>query len=105
MPGREAVSYTHLDVYKRQLLTRPWNFDEQVEMDMESFLSLLITAEPELITSEKVLDQLEELQARKTPGLDDVLNTALRLLPEPRVQFLTDLFNECLRQAYFPKKW
>ena len=82
-----------------------WDFDEQVKMAVEDFLSLPITAEPEPICLEEVSDRLAELQPRKAQGPDGVTNTALRLLPEPGVQFLTDLFNACLRQAYFPKKW
>ena len=48
VPLPAPVSYTHLDVYKRQ----DWDFDEQVEIAVEDFLSLPITAEPEPISLE-----------------------------------------------------
>ena len=107
--GRPEEKAEYLGLcFERQFAPNPpmdWDFDEQVEMAMEGFLSLPITAEPEPISLGEVSDRLAELQPRKAAGRDGIMNTALRLLPEPGVQFLTDLFNACLRLAYFPKKW
>ena len=72
---------------------------------VEDFLSLQITAEPEPITREEVTVRLVELVPRKAPGPDGVSNAALTRLPEQGVLFLVALLNACLRLAYFPQKW
>ena len=60
-----------------------WDFDEQAEMDMKDFLSVPVTVVPKPISLEEVTGRLAELQPRRSPGPDSVLNTACHLLPNP----------------------
>ena len=79
--GRPEEKAEYLGLcFERQFAPNPpmdWDFDEQVEMAVEDFLSLPITAEPEPIYLEEVSDRLAELQPRKAPGPDGVTNTCL----------------------------
>ena len=75
----EKAEYLGLCI-ERQFSPNPpmdWDFDEQVDMAVEDFLSLLITAEPEPISLEEVSDRFAELQLRKSPGQDGVTNLSL----------------------------
>ena len=75
----KKVEYLGLCFERQFALNLPmdWDFDEQVEMAVEDFLSLPITAEPEPISLEEVSDRLAELQPRKAPGPDGVKNLSL----------------------------
>ena len=47
----------------------------------------------------------DRLKPRKARGPEEVMNSELHRLPERGIQFLSELFNICLRLAYFPVKW
>ena len=63
------------------------------------------TVQLEPISPEEVSERIVQLKPRKAPGPDGVMNSALHRLPERGIQFLSELFNVCLRLAYFPAKW
>lgn len=52
-------------------------------------------------------DEIKSIVARSRPykaaGSDGVINLLLKRLPDSAFSFLADIFNECLRQSYWPK--
>lgn len=58
-----------------------------------------------LVRKENILPIVKSLNLSKTPGLDKVSNKHLRNLPLSGLDFLSKIFNCCLRNGYFPDDW
>jgi hypothetical protein len=61
--------------------------------------------ESEKISCGEVRAEVEALKTRKAPGHDDILNCVLKNLPFFALEFLTNIYNACLRASYFPLAW
>ena len=63
------------------------------------------TADDKLFTTTEIYEVMEGMDKNKAPGEDgitsDILRRAFNVLP----QFMTSIFNGCLRTACFPRKW
>lgn len=57
-----------------------WDFGDEISDEVEDYLQLPITAQPEPTTGEEASERLLALRARKAPGSDGVSNTALHRL-------------------------
>lgn len=57
------------------------------------------------ITLRDVEKEIARLKNRKANGPDQISNRSLKHLPTVGVQFITDIYNACLRLSYFPKSW
>jgi endonuclease/exonuclease/phosphatase family metal-dependent hydrolase len=77
--------------------------DEKIE-EIHSSLPVEVEAS-ELTSPREIKSVIKKLGRRKTPGLDKINNVVLKNLPRKVLVFITYLFNACLMNQYFPKKW
>ena len=54
---------------------------------------------------DEVLSHIKRLKNSKAPGPDEIKPILLKNLPEPAIQALTTIINNCLASSYFPKAW
>lgn len=59
----------------------------------------------EKVTFNELTRLIHSLKIKKASGHDNIPNIALKALPKIAVQRLTEIFNSCLKFAYFPSKW
>lgn len=52
-----------------------------------------------------IISSISKLKIRKAPGPDGISNIFIKNLPERAVEWLVEIFNDCLRVGYFPKIW
>lgn len=52
-----------------------------------------------------VQQMISRLVKKKVPGLDQIINTALKLLPKNSILALTEILNDCLKFFYFSSAW
>lgn len=78
---------------------------EHVENYLEEYLSCPIGPLPDPFTCDQVAKTIHRLHPRKSPGLDNVGNTALKNLPSPMVRTITHIFNGIMRTGHFPSSW
>ena len=57
------------------------------------------------VTPQEIKLLISKTKNRKAPGRDGISNLALKHLPPPAIERLTDIFNACLRISYFPAVW
>ncbi|KAL4123315.1 hypothetical protein QTP88_015512 [Uroleucon formosanum] len=57
------------------------------------------------INPKEVLDIINKLPNGKSPGYDNISNTALKNLPHNIITQIAHIFTACLRISYFPKIW
>ncbi|KAL4143370.1 hypothetical protein QTP88_005708 [Uroleucon formosanum] len=57
------------------------------------------------INPKQVLDIINKLPNGKSPGYDNISNTALKNLPHNIITQIAHIFTACLRISYFPKIW
>ncbi|KAL4143226.1 hypothetical protein QTP88_005583 [Uroleucon formosanum] len=57
------------------------------------------------INPKQVLDIINKLPNGKSPGYDNISNTALKNVPHNIITQLAHIFTSCLRISYFPKIW
>lgn len=55
-----------------------------------------------LISFNEINSLISQLNATKSPGLDDVSNILIKNLPSKAVQCIMIIFNSCLKISYFP---
>jgi hypothetical protein len=48
---------------------------------------------------------IKKMKNKKAPGEDGINNQVLKMLPRKALVYLTYLFNACMKNCYFPKKW
>jgi hypothetical protein len=61
--------------------------------------------ELEKISCREVKAEVESLKIRKAPGHDNIPNCVLKNLSSSAFEFLTIIYNACLRASYFPLDW
>lgn len=59
----------------------------------------------EHISSREVYGTIKNLKNGKAPGPDNIPVSALKNFSYFGCQFLTNIFNSCLKMGYFPQKW
>lgn len=77
----------------------------QVEDSKECLQRTPLLGTSPAVSLEEVQKKLQILAWRKAPGIDEIPNKALRLLPRPAVICLVRLINAVLKHAVFPTIW
>ncbi|KAH8418172.1 hypothetical protein KR222_006726, partial [Zaprionus bogoriensis] len=57
------------------------------------------------VSVEEVELEVKALRTKKSPGADGVEALAIKLLPSPCLQMLTNIFNRCFQLGHFPTPW
>jgi hypothetical protein len=57
------------------------------------------------VSPNEVKYQIKQLKSRKAPGMDNISNRALKLLPLPGIIHITCIYNSIIRYGYFPHQW
>lgn len=57
------------------------------------------------ITAEELAKAARKIKSRKAPGLDGIPNVAIKTAIREVPEVFTDLYNRCLKEGTFPKKW
>lgn len=58
-----------------------------------------------IITEDRIQSILNALQVKKSPGLDQVRNAALKKLPQKVVKDIVNITNDIPKIPYFPQTW
>jgi Reverse transcriptase (RNA-dependent DNA polymerase) len=61
--------------------------------------------EIEKILIDEVKSSIKQLKVKKAPGHDEILNRVLQNFPACGIEFLTEIYNACLKTSYFPTCW
>jgi len=72
-----------------------------VQVELRSYF-LSPASEPRLTTPDEVHEAIRGLKVSKAPGLNGVLNMALKHLPRRAVSLLARIFNAVIRNHHFP---
>jgi Reverse transcriptase (RNA-dependent DNA polymerase) len=59
----------------------------------------------EKILIDEVKSSIKQLKVKKAPGHDEISNRVLQNLPACGIEFLTEIYNACLKTFYFPVCW
>lgn len=57
------------------------------------------------ITEEQLMEACGRVKNTKAPGLDGILNTALKTAVNAMPGIFLDVYNTCLQEGTFPAKW
>lgn len=68
-------------------------------------LMVITTPAAGLVSSSEVEGMIKTLKRRKACGLDKINNEMLKNLPENAIDYLTSIYNACLKTQYFPNVW
>ena len=71
----------------------------------QQMLEPLHTTDNEEFTKQEILAVLEEFDPSKAPGEDAINSDVLLHTFQNFPNFLTEIYNECLRRGHFPKQW
>ncbi|GBP54611.1 Retrovirus-related Pol polyprotein from type-1 retrotransposable element R1 [Eumeta japonica] len=58
-----------------------------------------------LVTKEEVMEVCNSVGNNKAPGLDGVPNIALKTSIKAAPELFFDVYNTCLKEETFPRKW
>lgn len=58
-----------------------------------------------VLTAAMVASHIKAVKTRKAAGPDGLSNKALKLLPIKQINYITSIFNACLKNHYFPVAW
>ena len=73
------------------------------DVDLNAIIS---SSEPiKLFTRREVADQLDKMNPKKAPGIDEVTIPMLRKLPKKGIVLLIYLLNAALRLCFLPDNW
>lgn len=94
---------------KNHILTQDFG-DEDHEKLVETKYEDIINSsngndEIKFISSREITSAIRHFKPRKAPGKDGIQNILLKNLPIKALVQLTNIFNACLRLAYFPNEW
>lgn len=81
------------DENERHAVTRKEN-DEYINFNVE-----------ENITDAEIDNEIRKLKKNKAPGLDGIQNEILKFLWKCKGEVISNLLNNCLRNASFPRDW
>lgn len=59
----------------------------------------------DVITPNETYQHIRTIKKRIAPGIDNIPNFAIKLLPQKAIVLLTKIFNSCTSLSYFPKYW
>ena len=78
-------------------------FPQQPELPCE----VEVTSEEVIppVTIEEIIDACHGLGQRKAPGLDQIPNIALKVAIRARPEIFEGVYNTCLKDGTFPKRW
>lgn len=80
-------------------------FSNNVEEEVDKFLAIFPSCEPELTTQDELQDEINALKKGKAPGSDQISNKVLSYLPPRLLVHLLWIMNACLSSAHFPSAW
>lgn len=102
----EAFANHYQSVHDRDLDLPSSSLSRRVNESVERIKVAQISIEdvPQLTTND-TSKIIQGLRTKKAPGPDCVSNLLLKKLPSEGQQYLTNIFNTCLRLGYFPKAW
>jgi hypothetical protein len=72
---------------------------------MQQVLEPLYTTDDEEFTKQEILAVLEKFDPSKAPGEDALNSNVLLHTFKSFPNFLTEIYNDCLRRGHFPKQW
>ena len=86
------------------------NFFEKISQEVQDFRETIFPPHPDndltnATSTDEVLALIKRLKNSKAPGPDEIKPILLKNLPEPALQALTTILNNCLSSSYFPKAW
>ena len=115
--GPRGVKYS--DAEKAQVLAE--NFEKvhhlteefgNIETEQEVIDNVLDIEQSEIdlneikyVSPREVAKAIKNTRPKKAPGLDGLQNIILKNLPFKAIIYLTNIFNSCFRNAYFPADW
>ena len=56
-------------------------------------------------TTETIINIIKKAKHKSAPGPDNIPNILLKHLPYTAIEYITDIFNNCLKISYFPNSW
>jgi hypothetical protein len=84
--------------------------NKHIKINCTTFYNTLKTTEIDqntipVIKSDTIRKKIKFLSNSKAPGPDNIPNIILKHLPDSTVDFITAIFNSCLKISYFPSQW
>ncbi|GFX70274.1 RNA-directed DNA polymerase from mobile element jockey [Trichonephila clavipes] len=81
------------------------DFDQRIHEEIENFLATPHGQEIEPTTPTEVLNNVQRIKPKKSPGLDQISNRMIKNLPLKFLLFITLLINQLFKNNYFPDSW
>ena len=108
-PVLNPVSYTHLDVYKRQVERWEEHYKGLLTEDREKFLGdgtvVEVEGESIKVDIDTVAEAINKLKNRKAPGPGGIYAEMIKNGTDTLLRMMTEMINKCIERKQVPAEW